>query len=199
MQIHELVTALYQIGAIQFGDFILKSGKQASIYINLRKIISHPSLLEIIAEAMWQVAKGQHFDLVCGVPYTAMPIATCVSLKHKLPMIMRRKEKKDYGTKQSIEGEYHLGQTCLLLEDVITTGSSIMETATELEAAGLHITQVVALIDREQQGKTDLQQKYPVATVLSLSTILKTLLDSNVLDAHQQSLVTALLAVKHAS
>src|SRR5258708_4770918 len=148
-----LITSLYQIGAIQFGEFQLKSGQISSLYINLRKIISYPDLLRTISNRMWDALHDHAFDVVCGVPYTALPIATCLSLEHNIPMVMRRKEKKDYGTKQTVEGVFTPGQQCLVIEDVITTGGSIIETADELEKSGLCITHVIALIDREQGGK----------------------------------------------
>src|SRR5579883_2803864 len=139
MQLDPIIASLYRIGAIQFGEFTLKSGQTSSIYINLRKIISYPELLRTIADAMWQKVKDCQFNLVCGVPYTALPIATCLSLDHDIPMIMRRKEKKSYGTKQQIEGKFAAGQTCLIIEDVITSGMSILETTADLEEAGLKI------------------------------------------------------------
>lgn len=190
-----LILSLYQIGCIQFGEFKLKSGQTSSIYINLRKIISYPDMLRTVAQAMWQATQACHFDLVCGVPYTALPIATCLSLEHAIPMVMRRKEKKDYGTKQTIEGEFKAGQRCLIVEDVITTGGSLLETAQELENAGLQIDDVVALIDREQGGKKILEKKYKVHTLLSLSTILQTLLNSTQLTAAEQRCIQQFLAV----
>ncbi len=194
MSIHnKLILSLYQIGAVQFGEFQLKSGQTSSIYLNLRKMISYPSLLREVAAAMWLATKNCQFDLICGVPYTALPIATGLSLAHDIPMVMRRKEKKEYGTKQMIEGVYQPGQRCLIIEDVITTGSSIIETATELEQAGLHITDVVALIDREQGGRENLAKKYQVHTLLTLSVILKTLLASAQLTAPHQQLVEQFL------
>lgn len=176
-----LIVSLYQIGAIQFGEFELKSGQLSSVYMNLRKIISYPTLLRTISATMWSATNNQSFDLVCGVPYTALPIATSLSLEHHIPMIMRRKEKKDYGTKQSIEGEFHAGQKVLVIEDVITTGGSIIETTSELEQHGLIIEDVVALIDREQGGKETLEKQYRVHTIFTLSEALETLLQSSLL------------------
>lgn len=198
MQHQAIITSLYQIGAVQFGEFQLKSGQSSSIYINLRKIISYPDLLRTIAESMWEATRDSQFDLVCGVPYTALPIATCLSLQHNLPMIMRRKEKKDYGTKQMVEGVFAQGQRCLIIEDIITTGGSILETAQDLEASGLQIQDVVALIDREQGGRENLEKKYTVHTILSLTDILQTLLDSPQLKKEERGIIQQFLLARSA-
>ena len=193
-----LIYSLYQIGVVQFGDFTFKSGIKSTIYMNLRKIISYPDILRIIAKAMWEKTRDCKFDLVCGVPYTALPIATCISLEHDIPMIMRRKEKKDYGTRQTIEGVFNPGQRCLIVEDVITTGGSIIETADELEAAGVVVNDLVALIDREQGGRENLTRKYQLHTILTLSEILQTLLNSTLLNPEERLIVDAYLTKRPA-
>lgn len=184
-----LIQSLYHIGAIQFGEFKLKSGQTSSIYINLRKIISYPAILRTVSDAMWEITRDCNYDLVCGVPYTALPIATCLSLDHDIPMVMRRKEKKDYGTKQMIEGVYTEGQRCLIIEDVITTGGSIIETAHDLEQAGIQIHDLVVLIDREQGGKENLEKKYRVHSILTLSNILQTLLTSTITSPDERKII----------
>lgn len=192
-----LIHSLYEIGAIKFGEFTLKSGQSSKIYLDMRQIISYPDILRQVANAIWEQIHAGHFDLVCGVPYTALPIATCISLQHNFPMIMRRKEIKSHGTKQQIEGKFQPGQYCLIIEDVITTGSSILETASELEAAGLKIKDVVALIDRENGGKENLQKRnYIVHTAFTLTELLSTLLNDAILTTQERIIVDNLIHTK---
>ena len=167
-----LVEQLHKIGAVNYGHFTLKSGQTSPIYVDLRSLISHPALLEEVADYLWEKVANLSFDLICGVPYTALPIATVLAYKHRLPMVMRRKEAKDYGTKKQVEGTFEKGQKCLIIEDVVTTGASILETIADLEQAGLAVTDVSALIDREQGGQDALGSHgytfHPVFTLTQL-------------------------------
>jgi orotate phosphoribosyltransferase len=193
----QVIHELFSIGAIKLGDFTLKSGAPSPIYIDLRLIISYPNLLLMVADLLWQLVADNHYDLICGIPYAALPIATCMSIKNNLPMILRRKEIKSYGTKQQIEGVFKPQQTCLLVEDVLTTGSSILETAADLEAAGLTIKDVLVLVDREYTGRENLENHhYTLHTALTLTDILKALLNSKELSKPQHEQIQHLLGQK---
>lgn len=183
MEIKQLILKLYEINAVKFGEFKLKSGIMSPIYIDLRVTVSYPEVLKMVAEAMWEKVKDINFDLICGVPYTALPIATVMSVEHNIPMVMRRKEVKDYGTKKAIEGKFETDQNCLVVEDLVTSGSSVFETIEPLELEGLKVTDIVVLVDREQGGKKHIAEKgYNLYSVLTISKMLETLENEGKLD-----------------
>ena len=194
MNYKPLIFSLYKIGAVKFGDFTLKSGEQSKIYLDLRQIVSYPDILRAVSEAIWQQVSGYPFEIVCGVPYTALPIATCISLQQNLPMVMRRKEKKDYGTRQMIEGSFKTGQRCLIIEDIITSGASIIETADELELAGLKIRDVAVLINRQRGGEANLKQRhFSLHAAMTLNEVLNVLLHSDELKEEDRAIVNSLI------
>ncbi|XP_039754458.1 uridine 5'-monophosphate synthase isoform X2 [Pararge aegeria] len=180
-KLEELALSLYHIDAVKFGDFVTKSGIKTPVYFDLRVIVSYPGVMELISLLLYDNAiKDSKFDHVCGVPYTALPIATLLSVKTKKSMLMRRKETKSYGTKKSIEGHYKQGETCLIIEDVITSGSSVMETVTDLKKEGLKVEEAVIILDREQGGKTNLEaNNIQIKSLFTMTELINILVKNN--------------------
>ncbi len=171
---------LFDRGCIQFGDFTLKSGLHSPIYVDLRLLISHPPLLEEVAHAMSVLIARLHltYDRIAAIPYAGLPIGTALALATGSPLIYPRRETKAYGTRRTIEGTFHPGETVLLVDDLITRGDSKLEAAAPLEEAGLTVRDVLVLIDREQGGTDDLARHgYRLHAVLRLTEILDTLRD----------------------
>lgn len=183
MNVRAIIHKLFEIGAVRFGSFTLKSGLISPVYIDLRLTISEPKFLVAIGEALHGAARGAEYDLLCGVPYTALPFATAISIQHNIPMVLRRKEKKEYGTGKILEGIFQKGQKCLVVEDVISSGASISETVEPLRAEGLLVTDAVVLVDREQGGVRSLAEKgIQVRSVCTLSSIVHELLQEKVIN-----------------
>jgi uridine monophosphate synthetase len=129
------------------------------------------------------IAKKLKFDVIAGIPYTALPIATAISLETDWPMVYARKEVKDYGTKKKLEGVYAEGDTALIIDDLITTGDSKFETIEPFQAAGLKIKDFVVLVDREQGGKRILEEKgYNLHSVIGINELLDILKGEGRLD-----------------
>jgi uridine monophosphate synthetase len=169
-----LADELLSAGCIKFGEFTLKSGLKSPIYIDLRRIITYPKLLEQIGAVYLPLLKGLKFDRIAGLPYAAIPIATAISLAGNYPMIYPRKEAKTYGTKADIEGEHHAGETVIVIDDLATTGGSKFEAIEKLTGAGLVVKDVVVLVDRQSGAKESLAQAgYSMHAVLTIGQLLE--------------------------
>ncbi|WP_336686399.1 orotidine-5'-phosphate decarboxylase [Chryseobacterium bernardetii] len=168
----EFFLECYKLGIIKFGRFTLKSGIESPFYVDLRPLASDPKILKNLANYLLEMLPLDNFDLICGVPYAALPMATAMSLESYIPLIIKRKEAKSYGTKKLIEGIYQKGQNCLLVEDVITSGKSLLETIPEIEQEDLKVSDIVVVLDREQGGKQLLESRgYRVHTLFNISEV----------------------------
>jgi uridine monophosphate synthetase len=172
--LNTLADGLLVAGCVNFGEFTLKSGLQSPIYIDLRRLTAYPGLLNQAAAAYVPILQQLSFDLLAGLPYAALPLATAISLQRGWPMVYPRKEVKDYGTKAAVEGVYKAGERVVVIDDLTTTGGSKFEAIEKLTASGLLVDDVVVLIDRQSGASEALAEAgYRLHTVFKLTQLLE--------------------------
>ncbi|MBN1978997.1 MAG: orotate phosphoribosyltransferase [Anaerolineae bacterium] len=193
----QLANLLFEAGCIKFGAFTLKSGLTSPVYIDLRLLASYPALLRDVARAMAASARELAFDRIAAIPLAGLPIGTALALEMDRPMIYPRPEVKTHGRQRSIEGEFSPGETALVVDDLITRGTSKIEAIEPLKEAGLVVKDVLVLIDREQGGVEDLAQHgYRLHAILKFTDILDTLKESGRITAEQHTEVLDYLKPK---
>ena len=145
-----LIDLLKENGVFLEGDFTLSSGKKSNYYINMKKAITEPEILSTISKLITQKIDLDDIDKVAGPALGAVPIATAVSLESKLPLLMIRKEKKGYGTYKLIEGELNEGDNVIVVEDVSTTGGSLLKAIRAINDNGGNVKRAFVVVDREE-------------------------------------------------
>ena len=132
------------------GDFTLSSGKKSNYYINMKKAITEPKILSTISKLITEKINDDEIDKVAGPALGAVPIATAVSLESELPLLMIRKEKKGYGTSKLIEGELNEGDSVIVVEDVSTTGGSLLKAIKAIQENGGNVKRAFVVVDRQE-------------------------------------------------
>lgn len=157
--LEKFMDGLYEIGCVKFGEFFLSTGLKTPVYFDLRLLVSHPKYLNLAATLIKKCIENNNikYDVICGVPYGAFAVATALSLQVDKPMIFKRKEVKDYGCKKVVEGSFKDGDSCLLIEDVVVYGTSIIETSEFLKHTKLNVNDCICLLDREQGGPDNVE------------------------------------------
>lgn len=190
-----LILALHDAGCVQFGQFTLASGVQSPIYLDLRRIASDPALLRRAAASYAALLAPLRFDRLAAVPYAALTIGTAVALAADRPLIYPRKEVKAYGSGQAIEGAFVAGERVAVLEDLVTSGGSVLRAVETLRSAGLVVTDVAVLIDREQGGPQNLAAAgCRLHAALTMTQVVETLVEAGRLAAEEAATVRTYLA-----
>jgi len=186
--IEELALTLYDVGAVQLGKFKLHSGKTSRVYLDLRVLVSFPSALRMATAAYGRVLKNLKFDLLAAPPLAGLPFGTALSLDLDVPLVYPRKIAKSYGTGKEIEGRWKVGQKAVVIDDVITSGDSILQAIVALKAAGLQIKDAVVLVDREQDGVEFMKSHgYTVHSAMTISHLLAILESHERISAKQRA------------
>ena len=194
-RLSRLALALYETGCVQLGDFVLHSGAHSPIYVDLRRLVNNPQVLEMAAAEYVPLLKGLDYERIAAIPYAALPIGTAVALQTRDPLIYPRREVKEYGTRRRVEGEYHAGERAVLVDDLISSGGSKLEAAAPLKEEGLVVEDVVVLIDRQQGGAEDLARHgLRLHAAVTLREIVALLVAAGKLDAETQTRVERYLS-----
>ncbi len=175
-QLQDLALTLFEIGAVRLGRFTLHSGRVSPIYLDLRLLVSYPSALRQATAAYRRCLEGLSFDLLAATPLAGLPIGTALCLELDVPLVYPRPP-KSHGTGKQVEGHWQPGQTAVAVDDLVTSGDSLLGGIRQLEEAGLQVKDAVVLIDREQGGRLMLEnqgvQLHSAATLSQLLVVLE--------------------------
>jgi len=177
-----LAQTLFDLGGVQFGNFtVSESAVSSPVFVNPKVLISNPTALRVASKLMQQEinlaqslrrARAHPFAVVAGVPVGGLLLATAFSLETNIPMIYARVRPEGTG-KRGIEGRFNMGDTALIIDDLITRGSSVLETAELLEENRLLVKDVIVLVDREHGATERLRRKgYNLISILKLDVML---------------------------
>ena len=150
---------LLECDAVKFGEFTGTSGRILPYYVDLRLIPSYPKIFHKIVDAYINLIENDNieFDRIAGVPIGALPFASAISYKTKKPLLILRKERKEHGRGKQIEGVLNKGDAVLIIEDLITTGGSVIKTKKVLEDEGAVVCDVLVILDRLEGGSENLK------------------------------------------
>jgi orotate phosphoribosyltransferase/uridine monophosphate synthetase len=185
-----LAKALWDLGAVQFGDFTLgRTTLHSPVYVNLRLLISNPRALQRAGRVIHQEVQAlqnmlhprvQPFQRVTGIPFGGLHLGLSYSLASKVPLVYIHPAKERNGARAFVEGKYERGETVLLVDDLITSGGNVIETAAFLQReAELNVRDIVVLLDRQEGGEERLRRHgFNLISVLGLETMLNYLMAS---------------------
>ena len=155
---------LYRARAFSFGTFTLASGKTSSYYINSKKVLFHSEAVALLGELLYQATSDLAIQAIGGLEVGAIPMAAAVAMRYHqhgrgIEGFFVRKEAKGHGSKQRVEGEVKAGDRVAVIDDVLTTGGSVLQAIAELERVGARVERVVCVVDR-LQGAREALTKY---------------------------------------
>lgn len=177
-----LAQILFDLGGVQFGNFtVSESAVSSPVFINPKVLISHPTALRVASKLMQQEInlaqslrrpRVHPFSVVAGVPVGGLLLALSYSLETNTPLIYARTRPEGTG-KRGIEGHYNPNDTAIIFDDLITRGSSVLETASLLEESSLKVKDIIVLIDREHGAGEQLRRRgYNLMSILKLDVML---------------------------
>ncbi len=160
--VKEFATFLHQKGIIKFGDFTLASGKKSSYYVDLRLVPSYPhqfrTMIKYLQNNIAESVGLNSFDSLVSVPTGGLVIASALAIETVKPLIYVRSKPKDYGTSKSVEGQIHEGMKVVMIDDVATTGGSVVNAIKSLKEASITIEDAYVIVNRMEGADKALKE-----------------------------------------
>lgn len=194
--VKEFATFLHQNGIIRFGDFTLASGKKSSYYVDLRLVPSYPHQFRHMIKHLQNLISEQigfdDIDSIASVPTGGLVIASALAYELVKPLVYVRSQAKEYGTGKLVEGIVKPDMKILLIDDVATTGGSVINGIRELKKSGAKITDAYVIVNRLEGADSALQKEgvklHHLLDIIEIAKILhqQKLVDDSVLDRVQK-------------
>ncbi len=155
---------LFRERALQFGDITLASGQKSSYYVNSKKVLFHAEAISLLGELLYDATRDLDFQAIGGLEVGAIPMAAAMLVAahhHGRPLegFFVRKAAKEYGAKERLEGQVQSGDRVVVIDDVLTTGGSVLQAIAAVEAKGATVVRVISICDR-LQGAAEALAKY---------------------------------------
>jgi orotate phosphoribosyltransferase len=194
--VKEFATFLHQNGIIKFGDFTLSSGKKSSYYVDLRLVPSYPHQFRRMIKYLQNLISKQigfdNFDAVASVPTGGLVVASSLAFEIVKPLVYTRSEAKGHGTGKLVEGVVKKGMRILVVDDVATTGGSVVNGVRALKDAGASVSDAYVIVNRLEGADESLKKEgvtlHHLLDILEIAKILhqENLIDKSVLDKVQK-------------
>ena len=151
----ELARRIAEVSLLR-GEFTLRSGRKSNYYLDKYLFETQPDILREVG-AMFAARVTGEVDRIAGAELGAVALAAATTMACGKPFVIIRNQKKDYGTSKQVEGKLAPGDRVLIVEDVLTTGGQVLEAAKSIEAAGGKVVRIVAVIDREEGARQNIE------------------------------------------
>jgi len=164
---------LFRERAVSFGKFTLASGKESTYYINSKKALFHSETVRLLGDVLWYMTRDLNVQAAGGLEVGAIPMAAAMAHRYHqegrtLEGFFVRKQTKSHGSQERIEGILRPGFRVAMLDDVLTTGGSVMQAITEVEKASAEVAAVICIVDRLEGARELLAPRYnylPIFTI----------------------------------
>jgi len=185
--VKEFATFLHQKGIIKFGDFTLASGKKSSYYVDLRLVPSYPiefrKMVKYLENQIVQDVGLDNFESIVSVPTGGLVIASALAIETVKPLIYVRSKPKDYGTSKSVEGKIHDGMKVIMIDDVATTGGSVVNAIKSLKGVNISLKDAYVIVNRmEGADKALLDLGVKIHSILNILQITEVLFEQKLVD-----------------